>query len=115
MARSPSVLSELRAAEKKFGKFESLDLLIPDLSGILRGKRIRRGEIEKCARGGFVFCAGSTLLNSLGQVTTGVPYGADDGRNAGDTTARKIVRGGSWRDRPHRAREWRGTNRTHRW
>jgi formylglycine-generating enzyme required for sulfatase activity len=32
------------------------------------------------------------------------PYRADDGRNAGDPTARKIVRGGSWRDRPHRAR-----------
>jgi formylglycine-generating enzyme required for sulfatase activity len=32
------------------------------------------------------------------------PYQADDGRNAGAPTARKIVRGGSWRDRPHRAR-----------
>ena len=78
MARRPSLLSELRAAEKKFGKFESLELLIPDLSGILRGKRIRRGDFEKSAKGGFVFCAGATLLNSLGEVTSGVP-GSDDG------------------------------------
>jgi formylglycine-generating enzyme required for sulfatase activity len=32
------------------------------------------------------------------------PYDVDDGRNAGDTEADKVVRGGSWRDRPHRAR-----------
>jgi glutamine synthetase len=79
MAGTPSVLRELRAAEKKYGEFESLELLIPDLSGILRGKRIRRGDFEKCAKDGLVFCAGATLLNSLGEVTTGVPYGADDG------------------------------------
>ena len=79
MASTRSLLSELRAVEKKHGKFESIELLIPDLSGVLRGKRIRRSDFEKCARGGFVFCAGATLLNTLGEVTTGVPYGADDG------------------------------------
>ena len=73
MAGTPSVLRELRAAEKKYGKFESLELLIPDLSGILRGKRIRRGDFEKCAQDGFVFCAGATMLNSRGEVTAGVP------------------------------------------
>ncbi|WP_231617243.1 SUMF1/EgtB/PvdO family nonheme iron enzyme [Novipirellula aureliae] len=31
------------------------------------------------------------------------PYVADDGRNALDLQTRKVVRGGSWRDRPHRA------------
>ncbi|CAA6676807.1 MULTISPECIES: SUMF1/EgtB/PvdO family nonheme iron enzyme [unclassified Lentimonas] len=31
------------------------------------------------------------------------PYVADDGRNDLSTEARKVVRGGSWRDRPHRA------------
>ena len=73
------MLAELRAAEKKHGRFESLELLIPDLSGILRGKRIRRPDFDKCVSDGFVFCGGATLLNSLGEVTTGVPYGADDG------------------------------------
>jgi glutamine synthetase len=79
MTNSRSLLAELRAAEKTHGKFESIELLIPDLSGVLRGKRIRRSDFEKCATGGFVFCAGATLLNTLGEVTTGVPYGADDG------------------------------------
>ncbi|MBR5626704.1 MAG: SUMF1/EgtB/PvdO family nonheme iron enzyme, partial [Thermoguttaceae bacterium] len=32
------------------------------------------------------------------------PYIADDGRNAGDLAARKVARGGSWRDRPKWAR-----------
>lgn len=31
------------------------------------------------------------------------PYAADDGRNAGAVQKRKVVRGGSWRDRPLRA------------
>ena len=79
MARAPSLLTEIRAAEKKHGEFDSVDLLIPDLSGILKGKRVRRDEYEKCAKGGFVFCAGATMLNTLGEVVSGVPYGADDG------------------------------------
>ena len=79
MARKQSLLSEIRAVQKKHGDFESLDLLIPDLNGILRGKRVRRGEFEKCCKGGFVFCAGATMLNTLGEVVSGVPYGADDG------------------------------------
>ncbi len=28
------------------------------------------------------------------------PYGAEDGRNDGDSHARKVARGGSWHDRP---------------
>ncbi|MCP4639506.1 MAG: formylglycine-generating enzyme family protein, partial [bacterium] len=30
------------------------------------------------------------------------PYKADDGRNGGDKSVKKVVRGGSWKDRPHR-------------
>ncbi len=79
MAKRQSLLSELRAVQKKHGEFESIDLLIPDLNGILRGKRVRSGDFEKCCKGGFVFCAGATMLNTLGEVVPGVPYGADDG------------------------------------
>ena len=32
------------------------------------------------------------------------PYVATDGRNAGQSDGLKVIRGGSWRDRPHRAR-----------
>ena len=31
------------------------------------------------------------------------PYVASDGRNDPTEAGRKVVRGGSWRDRPHRA------------
>ena len=79
MTNSNPLLAELRAVEKEHGEFESIELLIPDLSGVLRGKRVRRDDFEKCAEGGLVFCAGATMLNTLGEVTTGVPYGADDG------------------------------------
>ncbi len=32
------------------------------------------------------------------------PYRPDDGRDGGSVEGKKVVRGGSWRDRPHRAR-----------
>ena len=79
MARTPPLLAEISRLEKTHGRFDSVDLLIPDLSGILRGKRVRRPDFEKCALDGFPFCGGAILLNSLGEVTTGVPSGADDG------------------------------------
>ena len=79
MAKARSLTAEIRAVEKQYGDFDSVDLLIPDLSGILKGKRVRRSEFDKCAKGGFVFCAGATMRYSLGEVTSGVPYGADDG------------------------------------
>ena len=47
MTNSRSLLAELRAAEKTHGKFESTELLIPDLSGVLRGTRIRHRDFEK--------------------------------------------------------------------
>jgi formylglycine-generating enzyme required for sulfatase activity len=34
----------------------------------------------------------------------GYPYREDDGRNAADAAGAKLVRGGSWRDRPARCR-----------
>lgn len=59
--------------------FESMDLLVPDMNGMLRGKRVRNSEFDKVMAGGFVFCAGATLGNTLGEVVPGVPYGGDDG------------------------------------
>ena len=79
MAKTSPLLTEIRRLEKVHGRFESVDLLIPDLSGILKGKRVRRDDFDKCAADGFAFCGGATLLNTLGEVTVGVPYGSDDG------------------------------------
>jgi len=79
MAKQNPLLTELKATQRKYGKFESLELMTPDLNGILRGKRIRRNEFEKICKGGFVFCAGASLLTTLGETVSGVPYGEDDG------------------------------------
>ncbi len=79
MAKRNTLLNELRASQKRHGAFESLELLIPDLSGFLKGKRIRPNDFEKCCEGGFVFCAGVTMLTSLGETVSGIPYGEDDG------------------------------------
>ncbi len=99
MARSTS--AELRAAEKKYGKFEGMELLVPDLNGILKGKRIRGDDSAKVVKDGFWFCAGTTLLTALGETVPGIPYGEDDGDP--DVLAR-IVPGSiapiPWSERP---------------
>ncbi len=77
MARSSS--AELRAAQKKHGQFEGMELLVPDLNGILKGKRIRAEDCAKVMKDGFWFCAGTTLLTALGETVPGIPYGEDDG------------------------------------
>jgi len=79
MAKRNPLVNELRAVQKKHGNFDSLELLIPDLNGILKGKRIRPNDFEKSCDGGFIFCAGATLLTTLGETVSGIPYGEDDG------------------------------------
>jgi glutamine synthetase len=79
MAKRNPLIDELRAVQKKHGNFDSLELLIPDLNGILKGKRIRPNDFEKSCDGGFIFCAGTTLLTTLGETVSGIPYGEDDG------------------------------------
>tara|TARA_R110002096_G_scaffold23031_4_gene73579 strand:+ start:13671 stop:15056 length:1386 start_codon:yes stop_codon:yes gene_type:complete len=79
MARRNAVLTELGAVQKKHGKFQALELLVPDLSGILKGKRIRPPDFAKACTDGFVFCAGATLLTTLGETVAGIPFGDGDG------------------------------------
>ena len=79
MAKQNPLITEFKAVQKKHGKFESLELLIPDLNGILKGKRVRPNDFEKSCKGGFVFCAGATLLTTLGEAVSGIPYGEGDG------------------------------------
>jgi len=79
MAKRSPLISEIRSVQAKHGQFESLELLVPDLNGILRGKRIRPNDFEKSCKGGFVFCGGATLLTTLGETVSGIPYGEGDG------------------------------------
>ena len=45
----------------------------------------------------------ATCGNGRGRPTRRLPYRDDDGRNALTGSERRIVRGGSWYDRPQRA------------
>ncbi len=56
-----------------------MELLIPDLHGFLKGKRVRRSDFDKVSSKPFAFCAGVVLLNALGETVPGVPFGEDDG------------------------------------
>jgi glutamine synthetase len=70
---------ELRAFLGKFPDTATLELLIPDLAGVLRGKRIRNGEFLKTFRKGFVMPGGTVLLDTLGNTVSGIRYTAEDG------------------------------------
>ncbi|NNC56942.1 MAG: glutamine synthetase [Woeseiaceae bacterium] len=81
MAKSiaTTLRAELRSRQRKHGPFQAMELLIPDLNAILKGKRIRQDDFEKVIKDGFWFCAGTTLLTALGETVSGIPYGEDDG------------------------------------
>ena len=81
MAKSTvtSLLGELRRCQKNYGEFEAMELLVPDLHGFLKGKRVRQEDLSKVCRDGFWFCGGATLLTALGETVSGIPFGEDDG------------------------------------
>jgi glutamine synthetase len=60
-------------------KPELLELLIADMNGILRGKRVGRHEIERVLTKGFNMPGSSVMLDSKGQTIDGVEYGTRDG------------------------------------
>jgi len=74
-----SAVSELRAFLKKNPDTEVMELLIADLPGMLRGKRVRKKEFEKTFVDGFCLPGGAVLLDSLGDVISGIPWSDHDG------------------------------------
>ena len=78
-SKSKSAGAELRTFLKKHPDTEVMELLIADLPGVLRGKRIQSGEFEKTFTNGFCMPAGTVLIDTLGDVIAGIPYSAEDG------------------------------------
>ena len=70
--------TELNRLLRKQPKTATMELLVPDILGILRGKQIRRTSFERTCDEGFWFCAGTTLMSSLGDVLPGM-IGDGDG------------------------------------
>ncbi|HNP35318.1 MAG TPA: glutamine synthetase family protein [Woeseiaceae bacterium] len=78
--RKPKSLGpELTRFLKKYPGTETMELLIPDMHGILRGKRIRKPDFKKVCEEGLYFCAGATMLTVLGETVSGMPYTESDG------------------------------------
>ena len=70
---------ELKRFLRKHPDTDVMELLIADLPGILRGKRIRRKEFAKTFSDGFCLPGGTVLIASIGDVSDGIPWSADDG------------------------------------
>ena len=71
--------AELKTLLGNFPDTGTMELLIPDMHGILKGKRIQARDFEKVCNEGFWFCAGTVLLTALGETVSGIPFGAEDG------------------------------------
>jgi glutamine synthetase len=56
-----------------------LEVLAPDICGVLRGKRVERSDFDKLFGKGVNHCGGTTLLNIKGAVPEYVDYGSNDG------------------------------------
>lgn len=72
-------LSELEAFLEQHPETRYLEVMSPDISGVLRGKRIERSDFGKLFSKGVNHCGASTLLNIKGAVPEYVHYGSDDG------------------------------------
>ena len=77
--KAETMPAELRSFMKRYPGTDSMELLIADLPGVLRGKRIRGSEFAKVFRDGFYLPGGTVLLNTLGDTAPGMAWGDDDG------------------------------------
>lgn len=70
---------ELAAFLKEAPDTELLEILAPDMNGMLRGKRIGVGDFDKAFGSGINFCASSCVMDSKGEAFDRIRYGNDDG------------------------------------
>lgn len=92
---------ELQQYLRKHPDTDVMELLIADLAGVLRSKRIRQRDFAKTFRDGFCLPGATVLLDTTGDVVDGIPWTAADGDP--DVDAR-IVPGSlvpiPWAERP---------------
>jgi glutamine synthetase len=70
---------ELRKFLERYPDTRLLELLQPDMLGILRGKRVIRDEFAKPFKEGLNFCGATVLLDSKGQTFERIVNGSRDG------------------------------------
>ena len=71
--------NELKEFLQKYPETRFMDVFVPDLSGILRGKRIQADEFSKIFGNGANFVASTPLINVLGDIAASISYGNEDG------------------------------------
>ena len=76
---SEELPAELAQFLEHHPRTESLELLQPDMIGILRGKRVGSREFAKPFKEGVNFCGATVLLDSQGQTFEGIDNGGRDG------------------------------------
>jgi len=74
-----AVEDELREFLERHPETQFLELLQPDMLGVLRGKRVVRGEFAKPFKEGVNFCGATVLLDSKGQTFGNIDNGGRDG------------------------------------
>lgn len=60
-------------------EIEVVELLVPDMSGVLRGKRLQRDALSKLGKAGLRLPASVYLLDSLGRNAETINFGTKDG------------------------------------
>ena len=96
-----SSLDELNLFLKSHSDLEILELLVPDMNGIIRGKRLDVSEAKTLFSKGINFPAATHLLDSSGDVIDGLVLGTDDGDP--DVIAKPVANSLSsipWLDKP---------------
>jgi glutamine synthetase len=76
MSEQPKELSDFLA---RYPDTRQLELLVPDMLGILRGKRVAANEFAKPFGKGVNFCGATVLLDAKGQTFDGIVNGGADG------------------------------------
>ena len=79
MSQTKKVPDELRRYLDRHPDTRLLELLQPDMLGILRGKRVVSDEFAKPFAGGLNFCGATVLLDAKGQTFERIDNGGRDG------------------------------------
>ena len=69
----------IRGIPEQHPQTKMVELLLPDVNGILRGKRIGTDELETLYRRGLKACASTPLVDSRGEVPFDIEFGTRDG------------------------------------
>ena len=76
---SQTVQRELSRYLEQHPETRFLEPLMPDINGILRGKRLGVDDFDKAFGTGLNFCGAATLMDSKGNTFDSIPYGNNDG------------------------------------